>query len=167
MEDETLVYDLESRETLCLDRKLAAVWTHCDGRTSIDDLGKLIAPLEKDAVRRDLAWISIEQLRAKGLLLRESVPAQNKFHGLSRREMLLRSGVFAAAMPSLMALKTTPNGAATLVCDCSAPAGLDARPQGCPCASNNDCCGNCNGGTFLCSASTGLGSPAACCPPPP
>src|SRR3954464_15902552 len=105
IEDETLVYDLESRETLCLDAKLAAVWTHCDGKTSIDDLGKLIAPAEKSDTRRDLAWIAIEQLRAEGLLLGDTVPAQNKFRGVEPGEMIVRSGAIGLFIPTLFALK--------------------------------------------------------------
>ena len=147
IEDETLVYDFDTKETLCLDQTLATVWARCDGTTSVEELSQLIAPAEPRATSRDLAWIAIEQLRAKGLLVPESLGAgvQNKFHGLSRREMIKRAAVVGLAVPTIIIVTATPAAAqASLACSCASPAGTNARPPGCPCGGNNsDCCGLC------------------------
>lgn len=169
VENETLVYDLSSHDTLCLDQTLSTVWSHCDGTRSVDDLGQLIAPSEGTATRRDLTWIALEQLRAKGLLLDGTLgdASVNRFHGLSRREMIRQAGVIGVLVPTLLTMAAAPaSSAASLVCDCSAATGLDARPQGCACTSNNDCCGVCIGGVS-CGPTSNIGTHAACCPPPP
>jgi hypothetical protein len=169
VENETLVYDLSSNDTLCLDQTLSTVWSQCDGTRSVDDISRLVAPHEAATTRRDLTWIALEQLRAKGLLVDGTFgdASVNRFHGLSRREMIRQAGVIGVLVPTLLTMAASPAAsAASLVCDCSAATGSDARPQGCPCVTNNDCCGVCQAGVLTCSATTPIGTHAACCPLP-
>ena len=42
LSDETLVYDLKRDKAHCLNPTAAAVWRHCDGRTSVSQLAALL-----------------------------------------------------------------------------------------------------------------------------
>ena len=39
---ETLVHDLDSHKTHCLNRTAALIWRHCDGRTTISHMADVL-----------------------------------------------------------------------------------------------------------------------------
>jgi hypothetical protein len=59
---------------------------------------------------------------------------------------------------------TTSSTTSTTLVDCSAAAGSNARPDGCPCAGNNDCCGVCGGSVEnpICGGIRKPSAPLAC-----
>lgn len=166
VDHELLVHDTVSGRTCCLDPTASSLFRRCDGALTVPELF--------DAVRRELAsdvpdaalWVGLEELRRFDLLATGSLQP-TPFDGLSRRAMLRRIGTAAALAPLVLSVVPTPASAQSLTCDCGAPSGLDARPEGCPCANNNDCCGNCLGGTMTCSGPlvNTLPPGAVCCPP--
>ncbi len=42
MPQELLVYDLGSDKAHCLNRTVAAVWKHCDGKTTVDEAARIL-----------------------------------------------------------------------------------------------------------------------------
>ena len=139
---ETLVFDTLTQDAYCLDAAVAAVWSRCDGQTSVEDLAAVLGP---DAHPK-MVWVALEQLRSMGLIVPETLGA-NEFHGLSRREMLKRIGVGAAlAAPLIFAVKVPAVAAASSTCVCQPPGtGGNNSAAGCPCQGNNDCCAVCGG----------------------
>ncbi|HXC49806.1 MAG TPA: hypothetical protein VN634_02870 [Candidatus Limnocylindrales bacterium] len=59
---------------------------------------------------------------------------------------------------------TTSTTTSTLELDCSASSGSNARPDGCPCDGNSDCCGVCggSGATTICGGARKPGAPEIC-----
>lgn len=151
--DELLLYDSTTTTVYCLNPLLGRIYRACCHRR--DDL----ADLTPDQVR-----VGLGELAERGLLQPQKEPVD-----FSRRELLRRLSLAGLSIPAVSsALVPAASAAASFPCDCAAPAGANARPQGCPCSSNNDCCGVCLGGTLTCSATTGPSLPTAapCCPPP-
>lgn len=160
---EILIYDLLTNKAYALNETSAIVYQACDGKTSFDDLKSY------SNFTDDIIFLALDNLRKENLIQSAKV---NYFAGLSRREVVRKIG-FASliALPVITSL-IAPHAAsaASITCTCSAPAGSNARPQGCACSSNNDCCGVClvNGGNSICSAPTvaSASTAAACCPSP-
>jgi len=42
LDDETLIYDMESAHAYCLNRSSAFVWKHCDGKTTVSKAAQLL-----------------------------------------------------------------------------------------------------------------------------
>ncbi len=104
--EETVLYDLTSHEVHCLNRTLAAVWKHCDGRNAIEELVSLVQEELGQKVNGDLIWLSLEQLEQAGLLA-EPLPRPNVRESLSRREVAASLGfvgMLGALMPALTSL---------------------------------------------------------------
>jgi hypothetical protein len=85
---EMLVYDRNSDEAHCLNATAARVWAHCDGKTTIAEMARLLEEEMKTPVADEVVWFALEQLR-KSRLLQEpwTRPAQ-----MSRRVMVRRPG---------------------------------------------------------------------------
>ncbi len=69
--DEVVVYDREEDRAHRLNPTAAAVWRHCDGRASLDDVA---AALREEFGRQppeDLVWLALGQLEEAGLLVEE------------------------------------------------------------------------------------------------
>ena len=111
MEDELLVYNLQTNQAMCLNQTAGLVWENCDGKSSASEIAqKLSKKLKRVAVNEELVMFAVMELREKGLLENvEEMP--NKFEGLSRREIVRKVG-FASlvALPvisSIIAPKAT------------------------------------------------------------
>jgi hypothetical protein len=65
---ELIAYDQERLEAYRLDRVAAAVWSNCDGKTSVDELSDRLCQELDLHVDGDLVWATLVQLDRCGLL---------------------------------------------------------------------------------------------------
>jgi hypothetical protein len=135
--NETLVYDEDSNEAHCLNQTAAFVWKHCDGRTSIKRLGRMLDKQTEGAVSEQVVWSAIEQLE-RSHLLEEPVPRPAHVTQMSRRALIRNIGIAAAVTLPLVTSIVAPTAAEAASC-------LGA---GATCTSTAQCCVNlaCNGG---------------------
>jgi len=133
LDDETLIYDLESAHAYCLNRSSAFVWKHCDGKTTVSQAAHLLQREMGVPVNTDVVFLAVKQLRRHGLVDRTGNPPQ-----VSRRELVLKYAPAALALP--------------LIASISAPAPAQAAScamQGQPCGPPPCCVGlNCDGICF-------------------
>src|SRR5712691_3388551 len=86
--DEVLVYDLDRHRSHCLNRTAAMVWRHCDGRTSVEQMARLLQQeLSLSADEEVVRWILDRLGRAHLLQRRHSYPVTE---ACSSRRALLR-----------------------------------------------------------------------------
>lgn len=140
--NETLVYDEESHEAHCLNQTAAFVWRHCDGRTSIAKMGRLLEKQAKTKVPEQLVWSALELLEKSHLL---EVPASRPalMEGMSRRELIRRLGIGAALTVPVVVSIVAPTAAEAASTTC-VPAGSG------PCAVDADCCAPARCGDNVC-----------------
>ena len=134
---ETLVYDEATHEAHCLNQTAAFVWKHCDGRTSVAQLGRLLNKETKSASPEQLVWSAIQQLE-KSHLLESPVLRPADVPRMSRRELMRGLGIAAAVTVPLVTSIVAPTAASAASC-------LGA---GAICTGPGQCCTGlaCNGG---------------------
>lgn len=156
---EVLVYDLDREKVLCLSESTALVWHQCDGTRSVGEIRQALAAETGKPVSEDMVWMALRELKSENLLaLGESF--ETPFDGMTRRDMVRRVGlaalgaplIFQVAAPSAAHAQSencgpvgncTVNSTTLCVCLPIAPVGSNINPDGCPCATNGDCAGNC------------------------
>jgi hypothetical protein len=126
LEGEVLVYDLERHRAVCLNSSAAAVWRSCDGRT---DVANLSAALAAGQGGEEVVWLALEQL-ARDQLLEERPPRAAGARRVTRRELIRRLGLAAAASLPLVTSIVAPTPAQAASC----------KPPGDPCTSSLECC---------------------------
>lgn len=140
---ELIVYDRESHRAHCLNSTAAFVWTHCDGRTSVARMARLLEDEIKAKVEPDIILYALEQLN-NSKLLDDSYAVIAPKQDLSRRAVV-RMGVAAALTVPFISSITAPTAAQAATC----------LPNGAGCTSDAACCSNScvdNGrGVFQCS----------------
>lgn len=159
---ETLIYDLKTNKSYCLNSTSAIVFAACGGETTIESLKT------QHDLPDEIIFLALDELKKNDLIEDEFV---SPFAGMSRREMIRKAGLASMiALPVVLSLiAPSATSAASASCTCASASNGNDRLEGCVCASNNDCCGVClfNGGNPICSAPTAGAQPtaAACCPP--
>ena len=134
LDGEVLVYDLERHRAVCLNAAAAAVWRRCDGRT---DVPALVHALPGEAGGEEGVWLALEQL-ARDRLLADAVVRPAGAARVTRRELIRRLGLAAAATLPLVTSVVAPTPAQAASC----------LPGGQPCTSSLQCCSAvCSGGT--------------------
>lgn len=136
LDDETLVYDMERNEAHCLNRTVALVWSHCNGKTTATQAARVLTRNLDAHVDADLVWLAVRQLQRFHL-----VDVAGKSPSVSRRDLVLKYAPLALALPVILSI--------------SAPAAAGAAS----CAS---ACQNCGGGFPDCCA--GLSCDGICYP---
>lgn len=127
VDDETLVYDVEADKAHCLNTTAAQVWKSCDGKTSVKEIATQMSSTDGSPVDESLVWLALDQLEKFKLL--DEVPAKPAMlAGLTRRQMVARLGIAAAALPAIVSI-VTPH----------AYAQASLRPPGTCCVNPNDC----------------------------
>ena len=130
LDEEVLVYDLDTHRAVCLNGAAASVWRLCDGRRTPEEIRRALSKAGASAVPAEFVWLALEQLGRDGLLDARLPARPQALAGLSRREMMRRVGLAAAlALPAVAAIVApTPADAAS---------GL---PTGAPCQDSAQCC---------------------------
>lgn len=139
---ELIVYDRENDRVHCLNSTAAFVWAHCDGRTNVAQLARLLEAEIRTPVEHVVVLYALEQLN-KSRLLDEPYAVIAPKQGLSRRAVV-RLGVSAALTIPFISSITAPTAAQAASCS----------PSGAACTVDSSCCSNScvdNGrGTFEC-----------------
>jgi len=103
VDDETLVYDLETDKAHCLNSTAARVWKSCDGHSTVTKIAEQLSSQGKPAVDESVVWLALDQLEKLKLL--DAVPAKPEFlSGLTRRQMIARLGIAAVALPAIVSI---------------------------------------------------------------
>lgn len=145
LDDEVLVYDLETDKAHCLNQTAARVWKYCDGKRTVDQLCRL---MEKDAgsfVPEEMVWLALDQLEQFNLL---TVPGSRPGHlaGMSRRQLMRNLGIAAAVSIPVITSIIVPTAAQAASCNSQTN-----RDNECPCNSSSQCASLCcRDGLFVC-----------------
>ena len=106
--DEVLVYDLRTNRAHCLNETAAFVWKSCDGKNSVEEIGKKCQRDSGKPVSEEMIWLAIEQLGKRELLEK---PVEVVFEGQTRREALKRIGLGAMIALPIVTSLTAPTAA--------------------------------------------------------
>jgi hypothetical protein len=129
LDDETLVYDLQSDEAHCLNSVASLVWQHCNGRTDVAGIARKVSAKLDQPVHPDAVQLALQQL-AKARLLDESSNLGSGSRRITRRELIRMAGkATAIALPMVTSI-VAPDAAQAASCipsaTCSSQGG---RPQ--------------------------------------
>ena len=130
--DETVVYDLDSKDVHCLTPLAAAVFEHCDGRTTTDRIAQLAQERLGEPVGPDEVSAALAQLDERSLLEARPLVLQE---GFSRRDLARRSALAGAAV-AMVPLITS------IAAPTAAMASSHGLPIGCTCSKNSECASN-------------------------
>ena len=112
IETETLLYDEGTHRAWCLNRSSACVWRRCDGNHTVKELAEAASRELGCAMGEDLVLLTLDELREKNLLEEPSAPLFAD--GISRRRMIGRAGLAAAALLPVIAAIAAPPSAMAL-----------------------------------------------------
>src|SRR6185295_3397514 len=129
MPDELLVYDLVRHKAHCLNETAALVWKRCDGKTSVEQMVRLLKTERDSAAEESMVWMAFDQL-AKAHLLQGEARTWSGASGVSRREVIKRIGAAAAVSLPLVTSIVAPRAVQAATCLAS----------GAACTSNAQCC---------------------------
>jgi hypothetical protein len=128
--DETVVYDVESKEAHCLKALASVVFEHADGKTSAEDIAAVAGQRLGEPVGFAEIQDAIAQLEDCALL---DTPLRIR-DGLSRRDLVRNVGYAGAAATVAGPLITS------IISPSAAYAGLSKIAAGCSgCSANQDC----------------------------
>ena len=131
--DEVLVYDVDRKKAHCLNKSAALIWHHCDGKTSVEGISRILQQQDPGKVNGDMVWLGLDQLYEARLIETRAIRPGLKGK-LSRRDLVKRVGL-AVSIP-LVASILAPTASASLSC------------VGKPCAAGCGVC-TCNGVTCV------------------
>lgn len=135
--DETLVYDLLSNKAHCLNRTASRVFRHCDGRTSLASVTKMLQGEVDKRLTRDAVLLAIDRLEKSGLL-QEPVQSGNREQP-TRREVIRKLGWAAAVSLPLVTSIVAPTAASAATCIPADQCSLTTCNQPCHSTGNTDC----------------------------
>lgn len=134
LNNEVLVYDLQTNKAHCLNESAAIVWKNCDGGQSIDDIAKQFIEKSGNKVSEDFVWLAIDQLNELNLLEQEIKP---NFKGQTRREVLRKIGLASIIALPIVSSLAAPTSVFAATSACSVGIGCtvdtDCGPSPCPC----------------------------------
>ena len=95
MAGELMIFDPASKKTTCLNKSAAIVWQHSDGKTSVEELARLVA--EQTATPEDIRVVefALRKLEEDGLMA-EIIPLTSEDANLGRRQLFVKLGWAAA-----------------------------------------------------------------------
>ena len=131
---EMLVYDTERHKAHCLNPTAALVWKYCDGRTTVQEIARLLAKTLDASVDEDVVWCALNQLE-KDHLLEEKIEWPVNVERISRRTLVRRIGIAAILLP-LVTTISAPTAEASASCGMLCGAGC---PAGCTCCPDGVC----------------------------
>lgn len=137
--DEVLIYDKQSQKAHCLNQTAAIVWRHCDGRTTVEEIGRRLAKEmpHENGIDERLVWYALAQFKRDHLLEDLEVPAgMLPKAGLSRRTAIRALGLTAIVAVPVVTSMIAPTSAQAATC----------RAPGATCTTSSQCCsGLCQG----------------------
>ena len=116
VDGEVLIYDLEKNKALCLNQTSALVWQACDGKRTVAQINDLLGKQLQTQTDEDIVWLALDQL-SKEKLIHPPVDLENKFEGMSRREVIRKVGLGAmVALPVVAGIVAPPAALAQTAC---------------------------------------------------
>ena len=132
LDNETLVYDVDTNEAHCLNETAALIWRHCDGTSSVTQICELLSQTMETTIDEKVVWYALEQFNKDGLLEEKiEPPAAYMIAGMSRRQMVRTLGLAAMVAIPLVT---------SIVAPTPVQAGASCLPLGAPCNTNAECC---------------------------
>lgn len=125
--DEVLVYDASNDKAHCLNNTAALVWKHCDGKTEVADIAKIISRELNAPVKEEFVWLALDQLEKEALLEKEAAFSL-KTLGISRREVIKRIGLASIVALPIVTSLLNPMSAKAGLCAVPCTAGQPAPP---------------------------------------
>jgi len=107
---ETLLYDQRTHKAWCLNQSSACIWRLCDGTKTLPEIAAIATRQLDSVMSEDLVLLILAELRDKELL--EEPSAAVLPEGLSRRQMISKAGLAAAALLPVIAAITAPPASA-------------------------------------------------------
>lgn len=139
MENEILIYDLQTNKAFCLNETSAIIWQMCDGTRTVAEISQTLTKKLKQPITEDVVWLALDGFK-KDNLLEESEQFEINFNGLSRRQVVRNIGLASLIMLPLVSSVVAPNAAMAA----SGPTNLAFLA---PCSSPGECSsGNCAAG---------------------
>lgn len=123
MQDEVLVYDLKRHKAHCLNPPAAIVWKHCDRKTTVAEMTRLLERELGTLVDDDVVWLALGQLRRFHLLEESNTLGMMR---VSRRDLVRKYLPAAMILPVIL----------------SVPAPTAAQAGSQPCGTAGATCGN-------------------------
>jgi hypothetical protein len=142
--DEVLVYDLDHDQAHCLNKTVALVWQHCDGRTASAEIAQRLQDELQAHCPEDYVWLALRQLK-KINLLDDGVVLPAPPTRMSRRQLVRTLGLAAAVAAPIVTSIVAPTSAQAATCATSGQA-CDVKPccAGCVCLGTPQACvGSC------------------------
>lgn len=147
MDDEILIYDLNSNKAFCLNQTSALVWQLSNGKRTTAEISELISKQLETNAGEDLIWFALDQLKKEKLIENEA-ELDNYFAGMSRREVIRKVGMGTMVALPIIAGVVAPIAAEAQTC--IAPIN---RTFGMACDQNCQCQSNCCGVVMTCGVS--------------
>lgn len=147
LNDEILLYDLQTNRAFCLNKTSMLVWQLCDGTRNIAEISRLAAEKLKQSVPEDVIWLALDALK-KNNLLDANREIDIDFQGFSRREIIRRVGLASlVALPLISSLVAPSAISAASACrsvdtSCTSPAQCCSNVPTCTTVNPRKCCLN-------------------------
>ncbi len=134
LDNETLLYDLDLNKAFCLNETSELVWQLSDGTRTITQISDEMSKRLKTLVSEDLVWLAIDQLEKDGLIENQD-NLNNKFEGLSRREVIRKVGFTSMVALPIVSSLVAPQASTAQSCI--------ANNNSCAAPGSTCCSGNC------------------------
>jgi hypothetical protein len=105
---EFVLYDERAQRAHELNAPAAAVWRHCDGKTSVGDLAAALAAETDLPADEEIVRLALAQLSKAGLL---EGPPDAFAAGVSRRQIIQRLGLAGAFLLPIVSTLVAPSPA--------------------------------------------------------
>lgn len=109
IEKEILLYDEQTHRAWCLNPSSACIWRLCDGHNTLLQIAAAASLSLGEPVTEDLVLVTLAELREKDLL--EPDGDELLPQGVTRRQMIARIGLTAAALLPVVAAIVAPPAA--------------------------------------------------------
>jgi hypothetical protein len=134
--DEVLVYDLKRHKAHSLNETAALVWNQCNGQTTVKETARYLEEKLGTSVDERVVLFALKQLYRARLLREDEVDFAKSKARISRRELILKYGLPAAASLPLIVTLVAPTAAQ----------GGSCLPRDASCTADSQCCsGHCRG----------------------
>ncbi|HRH46475.1 MAG TPA: PqqD family peptide modification chaperone [Pyrinomonadaceae bacterium] len=110
LENELLVYDLQTNKAFCLNETSSIVFQLCDGTRSVAEISQTLNKHLKQSVSEDFVWLALDSFK-KDDLLEEGEQFAINFKGLTRRQVIKKVGLASMVALPLISSVVAPNAA--------------------------------------------------------
>lgn len=104
VDNELMIYDLSNDKVYGLNETSAIIWGMCDGTKTIAEISRQMSEKLNTPISEDYVWLALRDLQ-KEKLLTDGFEIENKFSGMSRRQIVRQIGFASmAALPVIYSL---------------------------------------------------------------